>query len=54
VRRLAAVVEVLQIAELEAGRELCRTWIHCDMDCFFAACEEQANPSLVRKEALSQ
>ena len=35
-----------QIADLEATRDLTRTWIHVDMDAFFAAVEERDNPSL--------
>jgi DNA polymerase kappa len=38
-----------RIAELEATRDLTRTWIHVDMDAFFAAVEELANPSLKGK-----
>jgi DNA polymerase kappa len=36
-----------RIAALEAGRDLSRTWIHVDMDAFFASCEELVNPALV-------
>ena len=36
-----------KIAELKAGAHLTRTWIHMDMDAFFAAVEELDNPSLV-------
>lgn len=35
-----------KISELEATRDLSRTWIHVDMDAFFAAVEERDNPSL--------
>ena len=35
-----------KIAALEATRDLTRTWIHVDMDAFFAAVEELANPEL--------
>lgn len=38
-----------RIAELEATRDLTRTWIHVDMDAFFAAVEELSNPSLKGK-----
>lgn len=37
----------IKIAELEATRDLTRTWIHVDMDAFFASVEELQNPSLV-------
>lgn len=36
-----------KMAVLEATRELKRTWVHVDMDAFFAAVEELANPALV-------
>lgn len=32
---------------LEATRDLTKTWAHVDMDAFYAAAEELANPSLV-------
>jgi len=35
-----------QISEMESSRDLTRTWIHVDMDAFFAAVEEQNNPDL--------
>ncbi|CAG9464882.1 unnamed protein product [Pedinophyceae sp. YPF-701] len=35
-----------RLVELEASRDLTRCWFHVDMDAFFAACEEQADPSL--------
>ena len=38
-----------RIAELEATRDLTRTWIHVDMDAFFAAVEELSNPTLQGK-----
>ncbi|KAI3675350.1 hypothetical protein L1987_84939 [Smallanthus sonchifolius] len=34
------------IAELEATRDLSRTWLHVDMDAFYAAVETLSNPSL--------
>ena len=36
-----------KIAELKAVADLTRTWIHMDMDAFFASVEELDNPSLV-------
>lgn len=36
-----------KLAELEAGRDLTRTWLHVDMDAFFAAVEELDQPHLV-------
>ena len=36
-----------RLAELEAGRDLSRAWLHVDMDAFFAAVEELDQPSLV-------
>ncbi len=38
-----------RISQLEMSRDLSRIWLHCDMDAFFAACEEQADPSLKDK-----
>ena len=42
-----------QVAEVVDGvrgeRILSRTWIHVDMDMFFAACEIHGNPSLATK-----
>ncbi|EFN58744.1 hypothetical protein CHLNCDRAFT_140443 [Chlorella variabilis] len=35
-----------QLAALEAGRDLSRTWLHVDMDAFFAAVEELERPEL--------
>jgi DNA polymerase kappa len=37
-----------KLAELRGGADLTRTWIHMDMDAFFASVEELDNPSLVR------
>ena len=39
----------VKIAELKAGVDLSRTWMHVDMDAFYAACEELDDPSLVRR-----
>lgn len=36
-----------KLAELRAGADLTRTWIHMDMDAFFASVEELDDPSLV-------
>ncbi|GFP88639.1 DNA polymerase kappa [Phtheirospermum japonicum] len=38
-----------RILELEATRDLSRTWLHVDMDAFYAAVETLANPSLKGK-----
>lgn len=38
-----------RVLELEASRDLSRTWIHVDMDAFYAAVETLENPSLVGK-----
>ncbi|XP_051146660.1 DNA polymerase kappa [Andrographis paniculata] len=38
-----------RIAELEATRDLSRTWLHVDMDAFYAAVETLCNPSLKGK-----
>jgi DNA polymerase kappa len=35
-----------EIAKLEAHRDLTRTWLHVDMDSFFASVEERDNPAL--------
>ncbi|CAI0425168.1 unnamed protein product [Linum tenue] len=35
-----------RIIDLEATRDLSRTWLHVDMDAFYAAVETLANPSL--------
>ncbi|KAL6517499.1 hypothetical protein OROMI_033200 [Orobanche minor] len=35
-----------RIVELEATRDLSRTWLHVDMDAFYAAVETLCNPSL--------
>lgn len=36
-----------KISQLLAERDLSRTWIHVDLDAFFASCEELDDPSLV-------
>lgn len=36
-----------QASELSASRDLGRTWLHVDMDAFFAAVEERDRPDLV-------
>ncbi|PIA33272.1 hypothetical protein AQUCO_04200204v1 [Aquilegia coerulea] len=38
-----------KIVELEATRDLSRTWLHLEMDAFYAAVETKENPSLVGK-----
>lgn len=38
-----------RVLELEGSRDLSRTWIHVDMDAFYAAVETLENPSLVGK-----
>lgn len=38
-----------RVLELEASRDLSRTWIHVDMDAFYAAVETLENPSLAGK-----
>ena len=35
-----------RIGEMEAQRDLSRTWIHVDMDAFFAACHTLERPEL--------
>lgn len=37
------------ILELEATRDLSRSWLHVDMDAFYAAVETLSNPSLKGK-----
>lgn len=41
-----------KILALEATRDLTKTWAHVDMDAFYAAAEELANPSLVKPSFL--
>lgn len=36
-----------RMSALEASRDLSRTWLHADMDCFYAAVHEAENPQLV-------
>lgn len=38
-----------RILELEATRDLSRSWLHVDMDAFYAAVETLSNPSLKGK-----
>lgn len=38
-----------KIVELEASRDLTKTWLHTDMDAFYAAVEILDNPSLSGK-----
>lgn len=38
-----------KIIELEASRDLTKTWLHTDMDAFYAAVEILDNPSLKGK-----
>lgn len=38
-----------RILELEAARDLSRTWLHVDMDAFYAAVETLSNPTLKGK-----
>ena len=37
-----------KLANLKAEMDLTRTWVHVDMDAFFASVEELDDPSLVR------
>ena len=39
-----------KILALEATRDSTKTWAHVDMDAFYAAAEELANPSLVMSQ----
>lgn len=34
------------VAEMEATRDLGRTWLCCDLDAFYASCEQRDDPSL--------
>ncbi|KAG2435360.1 hypothetical protein HXX76_007433 [Chlamydomonas incerta] len=47
---LAAAGRLLdaRIASCEARRDLTRTWLHVDMDCFYAAVHEREQPELKR------
>uniref|UniRef100_A0A383WPR7 DNA polymerase kappa n=1 Tax=Tetradesmus obliquus TaxID=3088 RepID=A0A383WPR7_TETOB len=38
-----------KLAQLEAGRDLSRTWLHADMDAFYASVEELDRPDLASK-----
>ena len=38
-----------EISQIEKERQLDRTWVHVDMDMFFAACEIRDDPSLADK-----
>ena len=38
----------IKMAALKASADLTRTWLHIDMDAFFASVEELDDPSLVR------
>ncbi|KAL3676154.1 hypothetical protein R1sor_026102 [Riccia sorocarpa] len=38
-----------KLVKLEAGRDLSRTWVHVDMDAFYAAVETLVDPSLAGK-----
>lgn len=38
-----------KIVQLEASRDLTKTWLHTDMDAFYAAVEILDNPSLKGK-----
>ena len=42
----------MKIAALKASADLTRTWLHIDMDAFFASVEELDDPSLVGLPAL--
>jgi len=44
--RAAQATTERRIAQLEAGRDLSRTWLVVDMDAFFASVEERDQPSL--------
>jgi len=37
----------IKMAALKASADLTRTWLHIDMDAFFASVEELDDPSLV-------
>eukprot|EP00803_Ostreobium_quekettii_P007518 evm.model.scf_237.8 EVM.evm.TU.scf_237.8 scf_237:50809-52710(-) len=47
-QELAAQLRLMdqRIADLEASRDLSRTWLHVDMDAFFASVEERDRPEL--------
>lgn len=39
-----------KLIQLQAERDLTRTWLHVDMDAFFAAVAERDRPDLVRMD----